>query len=130
MRIEHVAVWTADLERLRAFYERHFGARANARYTSANRPGFSSYFLSFPGHGCRLELMTLQALREQASEPKVGYAHIALVVGSRADVDALTTRLRGEGVRVVSGPRQTGDGYFESVIEDPDGNQIEITAEA
>lgn len=129
MRLEHVAIWTTDLERLRAFYERYFDARAGERYRSATRPGFTSYFLTFPHGDGRLELMAAPGLAATAGAAAVGYAHIALTVGSRADVEALTERMRGDGVRVVSGPRQTGDGYFESVVADPDGNEVEITAD-
>jgi lactoylglutathione lyase len=129
VRLEHVAVWTNDLERLRAFYERYFDARAGAQYRSATRTGFTSYFLTFPDGGSRLELMSVTGLAATAGAPAVGYAHVALTVGSRADVEALTERMRRDGVRVVSVPRQTGDGYFESVVEDPDGNAIEITAD-
>jgi lactoylglutathione lyase len=128
MRLEHVAVWTRDPERLRAFYERYFDARSGARYRSATRAGFASYFLAFPGGGARVELMTLPALADAAPAPACGYAHLAVALGSRAAVDALAERLRGDGVRVVSGPRQTGDGYYEAVVVDPDGNEIEITA--
>lgn len=129
MRLEHVAIWTTDLERLRAFYERYFEARAGERYRSVRRPGFTSYFLTFPDGDGRLELMAAPGLAATAGAAAVGYAHIALTVGSRADVEALTERMRGEGVPIVSGPRQTGDGYFESVVADPDGNEIEITAD-
>jgi lactoylglutathione lyase len=129
VRLEHVAVWTHDLERLRSFYERYLAARSGAQYRSATRAGFASYFLTFPDGGSRLELMSAPGLAATAVAPAVGYAHIALSVGSRADVEALTERMRGDGVRIVSAPRQTGDGYFESVVEDPDGNLIEITAE-
>lgn len=128
MHIEHLAVWTRDLEGMRAFYERHFGARANARYESARQRGFASYFLTFPDGGARLEVMALPALADAAASPAVGYAHLALSLGSREAVDALTARLAAEGVRVVSAPRQTGDGYYESVIADPDGNLVELTA--
>lgn len=128
MRLEHVAIWTADLERLRAFYERYFEARAGDRYRSVTRPGFTSYFLTFPDGG-RLELMTTPNVAATAGAPLIGYAHIALTVGSRADVEALTERMRRDGVRVISGPRQTGDGYFESVVADPDGSEVEITAD-
>lgn len=127
MRIEHAAVWTRDLERLRAFYERYFGARANARYASANTPGFTSYFLTFPSGGARLELMALPALADAAPAPAVGWAHLALALGSPEAVDALAARLAADGVRVRSGPRRTGDGYYEAVVEDPDGNALEIT---
>ena len=128
MRLEHVAVWTRDLERLRAFYERYFDARSGARYASATRPGFTSYFLSFPDGGGRLELMSVPALSPAPDKPAAGYAHLALSVGSRAAVDALAARLRADGVCVRSGPRETGDGYYEAVVEDPDGNAVEITA--
>ena len=128
MHIEHVAVWTRDVERLRAFYERWFDARAGARYRSATRAGFTSYFLTFPDGGARLELMSLPALGDAAGAPAVGWAHVAAAVGSREAVVALTERMRADGVPVLSEPRQTGDGYFESVVADPDGNVIEITA--
>ena len=137
-RIAHVALWTRDverLERLREFYERHLGARAGAPYHSARRPGFVSYFLSF-GDGAQLELMALPSdvtadlSRETstASEPRPGYAHIALSLGSAEAVDALTARLAAAGVPVHSAPRWTGDGYYESVVADPDGNVVELTA--
>jgi len=129
VRLEHVALWTRDLERLRAFYERYFGARSGARYESANRPGFVSYFLSFPGGGGRFELMTAPGVTGARVAGAIGYAHIAVSVGSPADVEALTARMHGEGVRVLSAPRRTGDGYFEAVVEDPDGNAVELTAD-
>jgi lactoylglutathione lyase len=129
VRIEHVAVWTNDLERLRAFYERYFGARAGTQYRSATRPGFTSYFLAFPGGDSRLELMAAPGLGRCSAVPAVGYAHVALRVGSRAEVEALTERMRVDGVRVLSAPRDTGDGYFESVVADPDGNAVELTAD-
>lgn len=136
-RIAHVALWTRDverLERLRTFYERHFGARAGAPYHSTRRPGFVSYFLELAG-GAQLELMTLpDDARTVAPEPfdadapRPGYAHIALSLGSADAVDALTARLAADGVPVRSTPRWTGDGYYESVVADPDGNLVELTA--
>ena len=135
-RIAHVALWTRDVERLeglRAFYERHFGARAGALYRSTRQPGFASYFLDFAG-GAQLELMTLPEGAARAAEqpdadtPRPGYAHLALALGSTAAVDVLTARLGAEGVRVLSTPRWTGDGYYESVVADPDGNVVELTA--
>jgi lactoylglutathione lyase len=127
MRIEHIAIWTHDLERLRAFYERYFGAQAGSLYRSRTRTGFTSYFLTFPGAGGRLELMSIPELAASQGGPAVGYAHLALATGSRAAVDALASRLQAEGVTVVGQPRETGDGYYEAVIEDPDGNTVEIT---
>jgi lactoylglutathione lyase len=126
MHIEHVALWTRDLERMRAFYERHFSATANERYRSRRRP-FESYFLTFAS-GARLELMTLDGINESRSERALGYAHLALSVGSREQVDEIVRRLRVEGCAILSEPRTTGDGYYEAVIADPDGNEIEITA--
>jgi lactoylglutathione lyase len=118
VRVEHVALWTADLELLRAFYEQHFGARAGARYDNATR-GFSSYFLEFDG-GARLELMQMQGATGS-------FAHLALALGSEAAVAEAVDRLRAAGVPVADGPRRTGDGYYEAVVLDPDGNRVELT---
>lgn len=131
-RLDHVALWTRDLDRLRAFYARWFDARAGARYESATRAGFASYFLAFPDGGPRLELMALPALADPADgaapTPPVGWAHVALALGSRDAVDALAARMREAGVPVLSGPRVTGDGYYEALLRDPDGNLVEIVA--
>jgi lactoylglutathione lyase len=128
MKLEHAALWTPDLERSRRFYEGHFGGRAGPRYRNP-RTGFSSYFLSF-GDGSRLELMhrpDIAPRRDGPQDPALGLAHLAFQAGSRAEVQALTQRLRGDGCAVVGEPRLTGDGYYESVVLDPDGNRIEIT---
>lgn len=126
MHIEHVAVWTPDLERLVAFYATHFGATAGPKYTNP-RTGFESHFLSFES-GARLEVMRSPTVTSgEPGQPRSGYAHLAISVGSEAEVDRLTEQFRVAGVPVVDGPRQTGDGYYESVILDPDGNRIEIT---
>jgi lactoylglutathione lyase len=127
MTIEHVALWTADLERARRFYEAYFGATAGARYQNPAK-AFASYFLGFAS-GARLELMHRPDLRASAvhAVPAVGYAHLAFATGSRAAVDSLTERLRAAGHPVLGEPRTTGDGYYESVVADPDGNSIEIT---
>ena len=128
MQIEHVAIWTSDLERLRAFYETYFQATAGPKYTNPAR-GFESYFLAFPS-GPRLELMRLATLSQAPGGqgvPQVGYAHLAFSTGSREAVDALTARLVADGHRRLDGPRTTGDGYYESQVADPDGNLLEIT---
>jgi lactoylglutathione lyase len=126
VRIEHVAVWTHDLERLRDFYARWFGARAGARYENA-ATGFSSYFLAFES-GARLELMRMDAIPDGPGAQTIGLAHIAVSVGSEARVDELTAALAGAGDTVLDAPRRTGDGYYESVVLDPDGNSLELTA--
>ena len=128
-RIEHLALWTGDIDRLAAFYATYFDASAGARYTNPAK-GFASRFVAF-GDGARIELMassTLALAGGPPGEQRLGYTHLALCVGSEARVDALTQRLRADGHRVVDGPRRTGDGYYESVVLDPDGNRVEITA--
>ncbi|HLP25001.1 MAG TPA: VOC family protein [Acidobacteriota bacterium] len=128
MKIEHLALWTPDLERAREFYGRHFGARAGAPYHNP-RTGFRSYFLTF-ADGARLELMQrpdIAARSETAEIETFGLAHFALSLGSEAAVDETTKRLHAAGVKVLSAPRRTGDGYYESVVLDTDGNRIELT---
>ena len=115
MRIEHIAIWTHNLEQLRQFYETYFGGTANAKYVNP-RKQFESYFLTF-ADGARLELMQMPDVpltKNEAEQQFTGYVHIAFSVGSREAVDALTERLGR-------------DGYYESVVLDPDGNRIEIT---
>lgn len=124
--IEHAALWTPDLERSRAFYEHYFDATAGEKYVNPDK-NFSSYFLTFDT-GARLELMHMPELATApADAPVPGYAHIAISVGSEEAVDALTERLRDDGYPVCDGPRRTGDGYYESVVLDPDDNRVEIT---
>ncbi len=128
-RIDHVALWTADLERLAEFYRQYFGATVGKPYTNAAK-GFASRFLAFDGGG-RIELMTTSTLALtplQPGEQRRGFTHVALAVGSEQRVDDLTQQLRADGHPVVDGPRRTGDGYYESVVLDPDGNRVEITA--
>ncbi len=128
MYIEHMGLWTDNLERLKSFYETYFGASAGDRYVNP-RKQFESYFLTFAS-GPRLELMRRPNLLERhdsGDAPRAGYAHLAFSVGSKQQVDDLTARLRAAGCPVVDGPRTTGDGYYESSVLDPDGNRIEIT---
>ena len=123
--ITHIAVYTMDLERMKAFYEKYFNARSNEKYQ--NDTGFSSYFLSFAS-GVRLEIMSHSALEYREVIEKVnGISHIAFSVGSKDDVIAITEKIINDGYKLLSPPRETGDGYFESCIADPDGNRIEIT---
>lgn len=128
MRIEHIAIWTPDLERLRQFYETYFEGHAKAKYVNP-RKQFESYFLTF-ADGARLELMQRPDVPPSANDVEsqfTGYIHVAFSVGSREAVNALTDRLRTDGYPILDGPRTTGDGYYESTTLDPDGNRIEIT---
>ncbi len=128
MRIEHIAVWADDIERLRAFYTEYFGMKSNDIYTNP-RKQFHSYFLSFGEGQTRVEIMNMPDLPEPASRSRMkGLAHFAISVGGKEKVLALTERLRRDGYTVLSEPRTTGDGYFESAVADPEGNCVEITA--
>lgn len=127
MQVDHLAIWTADLEKMKGFYEKYFAMTAGARYHNpANE--FTSYFLAFPAGSVRLELMHRPDVVEVLHRGRhAGLAHVAIAVGSEERVRQLTEQLRTDGMVVQSEPRITGDGYFESVILDPDGNWIEIT---
>ena len=126
MRIEHVAMYVSHLEEARDFFVKYLGAKSNDGYRNP-RTGFRSYFLTFDD-GTRLELMNKPTMIDDAKVPeRTGYAHIAFSVGSKEAVDTLTARLRADGYAVVSGPRPTGDGYYESCILAVEDNQIEIT---
>jgi lactoylglutathione lyase len=126
-RIDHVALWVRDLEGMRAFYENALGGRSGPLYRN-ERTGYRSYFLSF-ADGPRLELMTRDALADGAQGgPACGWAHVALAVGGRDDVDQLARTLLAAGFLVASPPRTTGDGYYEAVVLDPEGNRVEIVA--
>lgn len=128
VRIEHIALWTEDLDRCVNFYARYFDAAVGASYVNSTK-GFESRFLSFAG-GARLEVMrtsTLNPIKSARGAQRMGLAHFAVALGSEAHVNQLTRRLKDDGFDVVDGPRRTGDGYYESVILDPDGNRIELT---
>jgi len=123
--IEHIAVYTTDLERLKAFYQKYFNAESNEKYQ--NKSGFSSYFLTFSS-GTRLEIMShTELVGREAPDKMSGISHFAFSVGSRDAVVALTEKIVSDGYKLFSPPRETGDGYFESCIADPDGNRVEIT---
>ena len=129
IRIEHLAFWTTDIDRCAAFYVRYLGATLGDRYRNVAK-GFESVFLTFDG-GARLEIMstsTLDPVRAEAGAQRMGLTHFAVALGSDAAVDALTDRLRRDGFPILDGPRRTGDGYYESVTLDPDGNRVELTA--
>ena len=126
MRIEHIAMYVNDLEAARDFFVRFLGAQANSGYHNKTTD-FRSYFLTFDG-GARLEIMTRPNMADPEKQPaRTGYIHIAFSLGSREAVDALTAELRSAGYEVVSGPRTTGDGYYESCVVAIEGNQIELT---
>lgn len=129
MRLEHIALWTMDLERLKAFYTQYFNGRAGLKYIN-HQSQFESYFIEFE-NGARLEIMKMPSvLSEKRDNGKqyLGYVHMAFSAGSREEVDLLTQRLKLDGYEVISEPRTTGAGYYESCILDPDGNRVEITA--
>ena len=127
MKLDHIALYVDDLEAMKTFYTRHFGATANDQYHNP-RTGLRTYFLSFEG-GARLEIMQRPEINPRtAGEPTLGYSHISFKLGSQEKVDQLTTRLQEVGCPLLNGPRVTGDGYYESVLTDPEGNQIELVA--
>jgi lactoylglutathione lyase len=129
MHIEHIAIWTKDLENLKDFYLKYFNASANELYNNPKK-GFNSYFLSFE-KGCRLELMQMPNIpdsKDDIYEQFTGLIHFAISVGSKEKVDVLTETLRKDGFEIIGEPRTTGDGYYESVVLDPDKNRIEIVA--
>ncbi len=129
MKISHLAIWTNDLERLRDFYCNNFGAKSNEKYINPVKQ-FSSYFLTFENGDCSLELMSKPDLDNSVKpESKVttGLAHFAFSVGSKEKVDLFTEQLREAGYKVIGEPRHTGDGFYEGVVTDPDGNIVEIT---
>lgn len=126
MRIEHIAVYTAQLEEMRYFYMTYFKAIAGEKYSN-HKKGFESYFLHFDG-GARLELMQKIGIDEKVDNAYMtGFHHMAISVGSKTNVDLMTNLLKDDGYTVEGEPRTTGDGYYESIVLDPDGNKIEIT---
>lgn len=126
MRIHHVALWTADLDRAVGFWKGLFGIDAGDLYESARRPGFVSRFLALAPDQS-IEIMQAPWLEAACAGERVGYAHVALSAGSPGAVDALADRAREAGC-LNAAPRWTGDGFYEAVVVDPDGNLIEVTA--
>ena len=126
MKIEHVAMYVNDLETTKDFFVKYLGGRANELYHN-KKTGFRSYFISFED-GARLEIMNKPQMEDvNKGFNRIGYIHLAFSVGSKEKVDELTEILKNGGYEVLSGPRTTGDGYYESCILGIEGNQIEIT---
>lgn len=126
MHIEHVAIWVKDLEKMRAFYVDYFNVSSSELYYNPKKQ-FQSYFLTFES-GSRLELMTKKFLAGRAVDI-FGYAHLAIAVGGKADVDAFVEKMVSKQYPLLNGPRMTGDGYYEAVVQDPEGNLIELTTD-
>ena len=126
MIIEHVAMYVNNLEQARDFFVKYLGAKSNDGYHNV-KTGFRSFFVSFDG-GARIEIMNKPEMADDTKMlNRTGYAHIAFSVGSKERVDELTEQIKNAGYEVVSGPRTTGDGYYESCIVAIEGNQIELT---
>ena len=128
MKIEHIAIWAKDIEKLKAFYENYFDAKSSRKYTDQYKE-FSSYFLIFDS-GARLEIMQMPSIPVTVNNPYnqfTGFIHIAISTGSIEKVNSLTTQLAENGYEVLDLPRKTGDGYYESVVLDPENNRVEIT---
>nr|WP_299418862.1 VOC family protein [uncultured Emticicia sp.] len=128
MNIEHIAIWTKDLEKMRVFYEKYFMGKSNEKYRN-DKKGFESYFISFDS-GARLEIMqmpTIPTSKNNVHEQFIGLTHFAVSVGTQEKVDVLTKILENDGFEIVGQPRWTGDGYYESIVLDPEQNRIEIT---
>jgi lactoylglutathione lyase len=126
MLIDHIAIWTNQLEFMKDFYVRCFACKVSHRYENRQKR-FSSYFLSFDGDA-RIEIMQREDITQPINGEKIGLAHFALRVESKEEVDRITASLESAGVIVAGYPRTTGDGYYESVLLDPDGNRIELVA--
>ncbi|MGI6109291.1 MAG: VOC family protein [Eubacteriaceae bacterium] len=127
MKIEHLAMYVNDLEGMKKFFTEYFDASANDGYHNPNT-GLRTYFLTFDD-GARLEIMNRPGMTDDdKASMRTGFIHLAFTLGSKEAVDKLTARLKEAGYEVLSGPRTTGDGYYESCVMGPEDNQIEITA--
>jgi lactoylglutathione lyase len=129
MTLEHVAIWTDDLELLKDFYVKYFNGIANSKYTNESKR-FQSYFLSFKS-GARLELMSMPSIpdntNDRVTKQHKGIIHLAFGVNTIAEVDQKAIELKADGFPILSGPRKTGDGYYEFETLDPDNNRLEVT---
>ncbi len=127
MKIGHIAIWTENLEELRDFYVKYFQGKSNSKYVNEKK-GFESYFVEFDG-GVSLEIMRRKDITRKTEGENLGICHFAFVVGTENDVLNMTEVFRKNNYPIVGEPRHTGDGFFESVILDPDGNRVELVAE-
>ncbi len=127
--IEHMGIWTRQLEKMKDYYERYFCGKPNHRYTAVRPSGavYQAYFLSFGG-AARLEIMQQDGVPDGGSQPQTGMAHIAFGLPGREGVDELLARITADGYACLSPARHTGDGYYEAVVADPDGNRVELVA--
>lgn len=129
MKIDHIAVWVDDIETMRQFYLTYFDTVCGEKYVNPTKQ-YTSYFITFNEGGARIELMHRPDISETVGKRGFaeGMAHLAITVGAEEKVNELTERLRGDGYAIVSEPRTTGDGYYESAVSDPEGNYIELLA--
>ena len=129
MKIDHVAIWTSDINRLKDYYSKYFSGMANEKYSNPNNH-FESYFLTFQS-GSRLEIMSMKGIPESMNDTvgkqHLGIIHLAFGVDSSKEVDEMAKKIEKDGYKILSGPRLTGDGYYEFETLDPDNNRIEIT---
>ena len=129
MRIDHIAIWCDDLERMLESYTTYFGCSANDIYRNPGK-GYASYFLTFSSGTARIELMhrTDICIEPEKRGFEKGWAHLSICVGEREDVDSMVERLHSDGHRIIGPTRLTGDGYYEAVVEDVEGNVVELVA--
>ncbi len=126
MKIDHIAMYVKDLEKVKDFFVKYLEAQSNEIYHN-KKTNFKSYFLSF-NDGARLEIMTRPDVKNDTKNlQRLGYVHLAFSLGSKEKVDELTEKLKNNGYKILSGPRTTGDGYYESCVLAIEGNQIELT---
>lgn len=130
MKIDHIALWCDNIELMKDFYTKYFACRVGEIYSNPAKH-YSSYFLSFSSGGARVELMHRDDITEEPSQRGLvkGLAHMCLTVGSKYEVNALVEKLRADGHTIVSECRTTGDGYYEAIVLDPEGNRVEVCAE-
>lgn len=129
MKIHHIAIWTFRLEEMKEFYTRYFKGTSNDKYVNLKK-GFESYFIHFDD-GADLELMSRTDIQDiPVEENRLGLTHLAFALDRKEEVLELTEKLRNEGYSIAGEPRTSGDGYFESVILDPDGNRVECVFKA